>query len=79
MAVSKENTKYVVKVTYKTEYDTAGDFPDLPDYTQPFTKVKETATPQQLLTFVQALMQLTVYKEAPYKTELIENSVLVVE
>ena len=79
MAVSKENTKYSVQIIYKTEYDTAGDYPDLPDYTGTFTKVKETANITQLLTYAQALMNLTAYKDAPYRVDFVEKGTLVVE
>lgn len=78
MATVKSNEKYSVKVVYKQDYDTEQAF-GLADYTQTFSKVKESATPEQLLNFVRALMSLTVYGIAPYTTHLIQNSDLIVE
>ena len=77
MAVNKSNEKYSVKVTYKTEYDDTGLL-GLGDYTQTFGKVKETATPEQLRNFAVALMSLTEYNGAPFKTTLIDTSELTV-
>lgn len=66
--------KTAVRVKYLKSYDTAGEFPDLPDYSQTFTHVKEEATTAQLQTYAQALMQLTVYADAPYKIQILELS-----
>lgn len=76
--VNTANTKYYVRVDYKPEYDTTGEL-NLPAYSQTFTKVKETATYAQLKAFADALMNLTIYKGAPYKVTLIDTSNLVVE
>lgn len=78
MAVTQENTKYTVRVEYKTSYDTVGSFPNLGDYSQTFSNVKETATPAQLKAFADALMSLTIYSGAPYKVTLIDTSELMV-
>lgn len=77
MAVTKNNTKYTVRVEYKTAYDTAGDFPSLQNYSQTFSNVKETATAEQLQAFANVLMGLTIYNGAPYKVTLIDTSELV--
>ena len=77
MAVTQANTKYAVKVEYKSEFDTSGEL-NLPDYNQTFNKVKESATVEQLKAFADALMNLTIYKGAPYKVSLIDTSNLVV-
>ena len=78
MATTKTNTKYTVKVEYKTEYDTNGEFPTLANYSQSFSHVKETATIEQLKAFADALMSLTVYRHAPYKVYLIDTGTLAV-
>ena len=78
MATTEKNgSKYVVKVEYKVDYDTAGDFPTLGDYTQTFSNVSETATAAQLKDFADTLMSLTVYAEAPYKVFIIDTAELV--
>ena len=77
MAVTKNGTKYVVRVEYKTSYDTNGDFPSLQNYSQTFSNVKETATVAQLKAFADTLMSLTIYGNAPYKVHLINTSDLV--
>ena len=77
MAVTKNGTKYVVRVEYKTSYDTNGDFPTLTNYSQTFPNVKETATVEQLKAFANALMSLTIYNGAPYKVYLIDTAELV--
>ena len=78
MAVTKGFPKYVVKVEYKPSFDTTGTL-NLPAYSQNFSKVKETATPQQLKDFIDALMSFTIYRDAPYKVSLIDTAELVVE
>ena len=78
VAVIKNGTKYAVKVVYKTEYDTEGDFPALSNFSQTFSNVKETATAAELKDFADALMGLTVYDGAPYQVSLIDTSRLVV-
>ena len=77
MSVSKTNTKYAVKVEYKPDYDTNGEFPTLAAYSQTFSNVKETATVDQLKAYADALMCLTVYKDAPYKVYIIDTGTLV--
>ena len=67
-------TKKAVRVKYLRSYDMAGAFPNLSDYSQTFTHVKEEATTAQLQTYAQALMQLTVYADAPYKIQILELS-----
>lgn len=74
MAV-KQNQRYVVRVTYKPEFDTTGTL-DLEAYTGTFSKVKEDATVDQLKAFADALMSLTIYRDAPYKIELVDTSTL---
>ena len=78
MAVTKTNTKYAVKIEYKTEYDTNGEFPSLTNYSQTFSNVKETATIDQLKAYADALMSLTIYRSAPYKVYLIDTGTLAV-
>lgn len=78
MAVTKNGTKYAVKVEYKTEYDTTGDFATLPAYSQTFGKVSESATVEQLKNFADILMGLTIYRGSPYKVYLIDTANLVV-
>lgn len=75
MAVSKEGTKYAVRVIYKAAWDEEGSL-GCDDYSQTFTQVKEDATPEQLKNFADALMSLTIYHNAPYKVELLEVSQL---
>ena len=77
MPATQENTKYAVRVEYKSAYDTLGDFPTLADYSQTFSNVKETATVAQLKAFADTLMSLTIYGNAPYKVHLINTSDLV--
>lgn len=79
MATTKNGTKYAVRVTYKPEYDTLGEFPRLTEsYSQTFGQVKETATIEQLKAYADALMSMTIYRGAPYKVSLIDTSELVV-
>lgn len=78
MAVTKRGIKYAVKVEYKPEYDTNGDFPTLKAYSQTFSQIQEMATIEQLKAFADTLMGLTIYAGAPYKVSLIDTSTLVV-
>lgn len=78
MAVNKANSVYAVKVEYKPSFDTTGTL-TLPQYSQTFSKVKETATLEQLKAFADALMNLTIYKGAPYKVTFIDTATLVAE
>ena len=78
MSVTRENQKYMVRVDYRESYDLSGQL-GLGNYSQTFTKVKETATNEQLLNFAIALMSLTVYNGAPFKVKLIDTSDLIVE
>ena len=78
MAVTRNGTtKSGVRVEYKTEYDTNGDFPSLEDYSQTFTNVKAEATIEQLKGYADALMSFVKYSGAPYKVTLVETSELV--
>lgn len=79
MAVVINNNTYAVKVEFKSDYDLTGDFNTLPAYSQTFTKVKESATVEQLKSFADALMNMTIYRGAPYKVYLIDTGTLVVE
>ena len=78
MAVNQENRKYAVKVEYKPEFDLDGEL-NLPSYSQTFSKVKESATTEQLKAFADALMSLTIYRDAPYKVSLIDTTELIVD
>lgn len=78
MAVINSNEKYSVKVEYKPEYDETGNS-TLTAYSQTFTKVKETASPEALRNFAVALMSLTEYNGAPFKVTLIKTGDLIVE
>lgn len=77
MAVTLEDNVYAVKVEYKPAFDTTGNL-NLPAYAQTFAQVKESATPEQLKAYVDALMSLTVYRDAPYKVSLIDTASIVV-
>ena len=74
--LARTNNTYSVKVIYKPEYDTAGLF-ELDSLNLTFSKVKETATDEQLRNFAVALMSLTVYKDAPYKIFIVDTGELV--
>ena len=76
MAVQKEATRYQIKAVYKTNFDPTGTL-QLADWSQTFSYVDEQATPAQLLAFGQALAGLTVYREAPYRIQLVDTSTLV--
>lgn len=75
MAAVKADTTYSLKVVYKTSYDTTGEL-NLPSQNVTLGQVKETATMDQLKEFAKAVMDFTVYYEAPYVTQLIETSTL---
>lgn len=77
MAVTLENYRDQLKVDYKTSYDTAGDFPDLGDYGQTFSYVREAASYDVKAAMVRALMSLTVYDSAPYKIMLVRTGELI--
>ena len=78
MAVTKTGTTYALKVDYKPDYDTTGDFPGLASYAQTFGNIKESATTDQLKAFADTLMNLTIYNGAPYKIALVDTSTLVI-
>lgn len=79
MAVTETDIRDQIRVEYKTDYDTTGDFPTLDDFQQTFSYVKENATLAQKKAYADALMTLTVYKGAPYVVKLISTGELVVE
>ena len=76
MAVIKENPHYAIKIEYKPSFDLSGNL-NLPAYSQTFTKINELATEAQLLAFADALMNLTVYREAPYRVSFINTAQLI--
>lgn len=76
MAVTQENTFYAVKIEYKPSFDTTGNL-TLPAYSQTFSKINENATAEQIKTFADAAMALTVYHNAPYKVSLVNTGELV--
>lgn len=78
MAVVKENSRYQMKIDYKASYDTSGQL-GLSDWSQTLSYVDEQATNQQLYDFVAGIASLTVYRDAPYRTQLVDTSTLVVE
>ena len=74
MAVSKNSSKYAVKVDYKPDYDITGDFATLKAYSQTFSNIKESASVDDIKAFADALMNLTIYRGAPYKVYLVDTS-----
>ena len=76
MAVYEDNQRYTVRIEYKPSFDPTGLL-TLPAVTVTLTKIKETATPQQIKECADALMNLTVYRNAPYKVSLIDTTEIV--